>query len=218
MRRLVVVGVLVILVLVFGVGQLVLPGLAANRLRDQLSANGQVRSVSVSAFPAIKLLWHHADKVVISLGDYRLAPSRLGSKLGQASDVGSLNASAAEFQTGLLTLRNASLVKHGNELSAHATVTEADLRSALPILQSVTPVSSSDGQITLQGTASLFGVSATVDAAVRPQDGNLIVAPNVPFGALATLTVFSDPHISVQSVSATPVPGGFNVQGTAQLH
>jgi hypothetical protein len=217
MRRLVA-GVVILVVLVLVVGQIVLPGVAASRLRDQLAANGQVRSVKVSAFPAIKLLWHHADKVVISLGDYRLPSVSLGPKLGQTSDVGSLTATATEFQTGLLTLRNATLVKRGNELSASATVTDADLRTAVPILDSVTPVASSDGQITLQGTASLFGVTATVDAGVHAQDGALVVSPNVPFGALATTTVFSDPHISVQSVAAEAAPGGFSVRGTAQLH
>ena len=87
---------------------------------------------------------------------------------------------------------------------------EADLRAALPILTSVTPVASSDGRLTLRGTATLFGLSATVDATVSAQDGKLVVVPDVPFGGLATITVFSDPRIQVQGVSASPVPGGFH--------
>jgi len=218
MRRLAAAALVVLAVMVLVVAQLVLPGIAAQRLRDQLAQNGQVRSVQVHAFPAIELLWHHADRVSISLGDYRLPPSGLGAKLGQSADVGSLTASAAEFQTGLLTLRDATLVKRRDELSARATVTEADLRTALPILDSVTPVASGGGRLTLRGTASLFGVTATVNATVSPENGNLVVSPNVPFGGLATTTVFSDPHISVQSVAASPAPGGFSVSGTARLH
>ncbi len=206
------------MVVVLGVAQLVLPGIAAQRLRDQLGRNGQVRSVHVHAFPAIQLLWHRADRVEISLGDYRLASAGLAAKLGQTADVGSLTASATRFQTGLLTLRDATLITRGSELSATATVTEADLRSALPILDSVTPVASGGGRLTLRGTASLFGVSAAVDVTVSPQSGNLVVVPNLPLGGLATTTIFSDPHISVQSVAATPIPGGFSVRGTARLH
>lgn len=62
MRRLAVLGVvaLVVAVVVLGVAQLVLPGIAAQRIRSQLDRYGHVRSVSVSAFPAIELLWHRA--------------------------------------------------------------------------------------------------------------------------------------------------------------
>jgi hypothetical protein len=217
MRRLVILAAVVIVVLVFGVGQLVLPGIAAQRVRDQLAHSGDVRSVSVHAFPAIELLWHHADRVVISMGSYRSTSGKLGSSLGQSSDVGSLQGSASEVSVGLLALRNASLAKSGNQLFGRATVTDADLRAALPILQSVTLVGSENGAVTFQGTATLFGVSATVQATARAQNGQLVVTPNVPLGGLATITVFSDPHVSVQSVSATAVPGGFSMTATGVL-
>jgi LmeA-like phospholipid-binding len=218
MRRLVALTVVVLVVVVLGVAQLVLPAIATQRLRDQLARSGQVLEVQVHAFPAIELLWHHADSVVIALGRYRSDPGRLGSTLDQSSSVGSLRASVRELDTGLLTLRDATLVKRGNQLTASATVTEADLRAALPILQSVTPVASGDGQLTLQGTATLFGVTASVDATVRAQDGQLVVSPDVPFGGLATITAFSNPHVGVESIGASPAPSGFLVRGTAVLH
>jgi hypothetical protein len=55
----------------------------------------------------------------------------------------------------------------------------------------------------------VLGVGATIDATVQPQDGSLVVSPDVPFGGLATITLFSNPKIAVTGVSATPVPGGF---------
>jgi hypothetical protein len=76
-------------------------------------------------------------------------------------------------------------------------------------LGSVQPVASADGALTLRGTATVLGVGATVDATVRPQNGALVVSPDVPFGGLATLTLFSNPKIAVTGVSATPVAGGF---------
>jgi hypothetical protein len=208
------VGVVVVLLIV---AQLVLPGIAAQRLRDRLSQSGHVLSVQVSAFPAIELLWHQADKVVIRMQQYRSNPGHLGSLLGEAGNVGSLDASATEFQSGLLTLRDASLRKRGDQLTGTAEVTEADLRSSLPILDSVQPVASGGGQLTLRGTASVLGVTASVDATVRAVNGELVVQPDVPFGSLATLTVFANPHLAVEDLAATPTADGFTVSATGQL-
>jgi hypothetical protein len=218
MRRLAALVLVAIVIVVLGVAQLVLPGIAAQRLRAQLARSGQVLDVEVDAFPAIELLWHHADTVVVRLGRYRVPPAELGAKLGQSGDVGTLRASARVLDAGLLSFHDATLVKRGNRLSAAASLTEADLRSALPILRSVTPVASGDGRLTLRGTATLLGVTASVDATVSAQDGSLVVAPDVPFGGLATVTVFSDPRVRVQSVSAAPTSTGFSVRATGVLH
>ncbi|MGI9183852.1 MAG: hypothetical protein ACR2GZ_02640 [Solirubrobacteraceae bacterium] len=218
MRRLVGLGVVALIVVVLAVAQLVLPGLAAQRLRDQLARSGRVLSVAVDAFPAVELLWRQADHVAISLGRYRSSPQGLARLLNQAGQVNTLSASARELDTGLLTLRDTSLVKRGDRLTGSAQVTEADLRAALPILQSVTPVTSSGGALTLQGTATLFGVTATVQATVSEQGGDLVVTPNVPLGGLATVRVFSDPRLEVQSLSATPTATGFRVTAAGRLH
>jgi hypothetical protein len=216
-RRLAVLSAAALVVVLLVVGQLVLPGVAAQRLRDRLSRSGRVLEVQVDAFPAIKLLWHHADTVVVRMATYRAAPSQLPDTLAQAADVGTLRASAQLFQDGLLTLHDAALVKHGSALRGAATVTQEDLRTALPILTSVTPIASGDGRLVLRGTATLFGLAATVDATVSAENGKLMVTPDVPFGGLATVTVFSDPRIRVTGVGASAVPGGFRVRGTAVL-
>jgi hypothetical protein len=217
MRRLAALALVLLVVILLAVAQLVLPGIAARSIRDRLAHSGQVLAVQVSAFPAIELLWHHADSVVVRLGRYRSPPPQLAGTVSQAADVGSLTASVAELDTGLLTLRDATLRKRGSELIGTAEVTEADLRSALPILQSVRPVASGAGRLTLQGTATLFGVSATVDADVRAQNGAIVVAPDVPFGGFATVQAFSDPRIQVQSIGARPTAAGFSVFATGQL-
>jgi hypothetical protein len=218
MRRialLIVAPVVVIVLLV--VAQLVLPGIAEQSLHDRLARSGRVIKVEVDAFPAIELLWHQADRVVVRMATYTSTAHALSATVAQVADVGSLDASATEFRSGLLTLRDATLRKRGSVLSGSASVTEADLRAALPILDSVQPVSSSGGRLTLQGTATLLGVSATVDATVRPQNGALVVSPDVPLGGLATITLFSNPAVQVQSVAANPSPGGFAVSARAQV-
>jgi DUF2993 family protein len=216
MRRIMIAGVLLLVLLVLVVAQLVLPGIAAQRLRDRLAHSGKVLEVKVDAFPAIELLWHQADHVVIRMANYRSSASALSNTVGQVADTGSLDASASELDTGLLTLRDATLQKRGNELTGRATVTEADLRSSLPVLDSVAPVASSGAQLTLQGTATVLGVTATVDATVRALNGALVVTPDVPFGGLATITLFSSPAIAVQGITATPAPGGFELTADAR--
>jgi hypothetical protein len=164
-----------------------------------------VLEVKVEAFPAIELLWHQADRVVVRMARYHSTPGHLGSALAQTSDTGSLYASVRQLQTGLLTLSNAMLTKRGNELAGSASVSEADLRSAIPFIQGVTPVASGDGKLVLRGTA--FGITA--DATLMAVNGKLVVQPNVPILNFFTLTVFSDPHLAVQGVAARPTRGGF---------
>jgi hypothetical protein len=210
-------GVIGVVLVALVVAQLVLPGIAESRLRDQLSRSGTVLSVKVSAFPAIELLWGQADSVVVRMGRYEAGASQIGSKLGGAANVGTLDVAAQEVRSGLLTVRDARLRKQGDELIGTAVVRQADLRAAVPFLDDVQPVASSGGQLVLRGRASLLGLNATVDAVVAARDGALVVAPNVPFGGIAMITLLNDPHVRVESVSAASVPRGFSVEARARL-
>jgi hypothetical protein len=200
-----------------GVAQLALPGIAAQRLRDRLARSGQVLQVEVDAFPAIELLWDQADHVTVRLGTYAPQPGHLFSLLGELGQVGTVDASASQLRSGPLILEHARLSKRGDRVTGSATITEANLRAAVPFLQSVVPIASAAGQLTLQGTASAFGLSATLDATLAARNGDLVVSPNVPFGGLATVTVFASPALAVQSVSAAPAPGGFALTAYARL-
>lgn len=219
MRRLAFLGgsVLVIVLVILVIPQLMLPGIAAGQLRDRLGRSGSVLKVEVDAFPAIELLWHQADRVVVRMASYSASSAKLSRMVGQVTDAGTLDASATRLVAGLLTLRDARLRKRGNELTASATVTESDLRASFPVLDGVQPVGSSGGELTLRGTATVFGVTATADATVRPQDGALVVSPDVPFGGLATITLFSNPAIAVDGVAASPSPAGFTLIAQGHL-
>jgi hypothetical protein len=215
MRRMIALAIgLALLVILLLIPQLILPGIAADRLRDRLSKSGKVLDVQVSAFPAIQLLWNSADRVVVRLKSYHSNPGPLASLLNQASEVGSLDASAGELDTGLITLHNASLRKRGNGLTGSATVTAADLRSALGgTIQGLQPVASGGGQLTLQGTV----VGVTADATLRAENGALVVQPDVPILNFFTLTVFNDPRIDIQGVGAADAPDGFSVSAYGRL-
>jgi hypothetical protein len=190
--------------------QLVLPGIAAARLRSMLSRSGPVRSVSVSAWPAVELLWHHADSVTISMRSWSAGSGRLDGQLGRLGEVGTLRASIGVVRVGALTVHRASLFMNEGDILGRGTVREADLRRAVPFLRSVVPVASSGGRLVLRGTASVLGlIGGSVDATVQARGGKLIVSPDVPLGGLATITVFSARAVRVVGVSAVPAPGGF---------
>ncbi|MFL5824841.1 MAG: hypothetical protein ACJ764_15525 [Solirubrobacteraceae bacterium] len=206
---------LVLLLLV--VAQLVLPSLAASSLRDRLSKSGRVLSVQVDAFPAITLLWHQADRVVVRMASYRSSTRQLSDLLSKVGDTDELDASVGVMSTGLLTVHRATLHKRGSELTARATVTEGDLRAAVPFLVGVVPVASGGGQLVLRGTANVLGITVSADATVLARDGELLLVPDVPFGTLATIKLFSNPALSVQAVSASPVSSGFALSMHARL-
>jgi hypothetical protein len=214
MRRIVIAAAaLGVVLLVLVISQLVLPGIAADSLRDRLSKSGKVIDVEVSAFPAIELLWHQADKVVVRMASYHSNPGHLSSLLDEAKDAGTIDASANQLNAGFVTLQNARLKKRGNELTGTATVDAAALRSAIPGVQSLQPVASGNGQLTFQGT--VLGVTA--DATLSAQDGKLVVQPDIPLLSILTLTVFNDPHVYVEGVAATDAPGGFALSARARL-
>jgi hypothetical protein len=221
MRWLLALGATVIVVLLLElVAQLALPGIAADHIRDQLQKNGRVLDVEVSAFPALELLFHQADSVTVKMASYQARNSRLSSLLNESGDVGTLHASVGVFTDGLLTLHNATLTKRGNTLVGSAQVLDSDLTHAIPLIKSVTPVASSNGTLTLEGTANLpFVGDITVPFVVQVQNGELLAAPDIPVvGSLATLRLYSNPHVRIDSVSARRTPGGFGVTATGTLH
>lgn len=200
------VGAAVVAVLIGG--QLAVPPIATTVLRHRLAKDGRVISVRLSAFPWMKLLWQHADRATVRMADYNAPPAKIAQLLQETEGVGTLEISIGVIRTGLLTLHDVSFSKHGDEMTGAAQLDLRDLQAALPIVHSLTPVENSDGQLVLRGTAGILGVNASVDLAVTATDGKLVVAPTGFFGAFATVTVFDDPQIHVQSVSATAVSGG----------
>jgi len=201
-------------VVVLVVLQLVLPGIVARQLRDRFSRSGKVISVQVDAFPAIELLWHHADRVDVHLASYRASTGGLGKQLDQTAEVGTVDVTVEDLNLGLVTLRDATLRKRGDVLSGRATLTEADLGAALPPGLDGPPVAWGEGKLALLAAAR--GLSA--DATLNAHDGELTIAPDLPLlGGLLTLTVFDDPHVDVQGVGASSVSGGFSVFANARL-
>lgn len=205
------------LVVVLVAAQLALPPIAENRLRDRLERSGTVETVDISAFPAFKLLWHRADDVTVRMGRLRTGAGNLADLLASTGDADDVDASAGEQRILNLRLLDSRLRKRGDELALAATVTDADLQAALPPGFDVRPVATGDGALVFEGTADLFGRRFTGQATVAVRDGSLRLEPNIPFGGLLSLTLFSDPRIEVLDVGGRRGAAGFTLTARARL-
>ncbi|HVS29256.1 MAG TPA: hypothetical protein VHE14_06865 [Solirubrobacteraceae bacterium] len=217
MRRVVTIVGATILVLAI-VSQFVLPAVVEQRLRDRLhgAARGHLH-VEVEAFPAIELLFDHADRVTVSMDRYDSMRSRLEKLIGATARADRVDARVGELHAQLLTLRHVTLRKRGRELEARALVTRAAIRDALPSFVTVEPVASGGGQLVLGASVTLFGLRAAVNAHVLPLNGALVLVPDVPFGSFVSLTIFSNRRVFVEGVDARPAPGGFAVSARARF-
>jgi hypothetical protein len=198
--------------------QLVLPPIAERRVRDSLAKRGHVASVQISAFPALKLLFGHADSVTVRMQDLQANVGESGDLLARAKATGKLDVHIDRVTLGPLALSDVALRKRGSELTASAATTQAQLRASLPPGLDVQPIASGNGELLLRASASLFGVGLAANAALEARDGRLIVQPvGIPFGSLVTLTVFADQRIEVQGVGASPASGGYVLNAQAKL-
>ncbi len=197
-------GIVAVLVL----AQLLLPGLAARIARDQLGKYGTVRSVSLRAFPAIELLWGHAQSASVRAGDLHISASQFDGLLPRMSGIDRIDMTAESFQMGPLKLRHVSTQKRGQELYTRGTIEQSDLRRALPAGVEVHFVEGAGGTVEVRVGGSLFGIGASVLAILSAQEGKLVAKPQgFPFAGLTRITLFSDPHLFVQAVSLRAQPG-----------
>jgi hypothetical protein len=206
-RRTIALAVLALTVaLVLGLAQLLLPGVAEQRLRSDLARFGSVRLVHIESVPAIKLLWHRADRVVVAIDSYRSGSSghsSLADFLSRTRDTGRLDVSVGTLQAQLVTLHEVRLHKEGDVLVGQARLTQHDLSAALPTFLDLRPVSASENGIVAQVSASILGRRVEVRIAVLADSGRVVVRPEgLPFGSLATITVFGDPRVYVESLGA----------------
>jgi hypothetical protein len=216
--------VLAAIVLALVLAQVFLPGIAASRVRSRVEKYGTVRSVSVKAWPAVKLLWGHADSARVSAGSLRLSPAQTAKLLGEAHAVKRMSLTAESLTEGPLRLRDASIQKHGNALAAEASVSRADVSAALGEGIEVSLLSSGGGQVKVSASGGLFGVSATIEAMVKAQDGELVVQPVGFLLEDLKLTLLDNPRVYVEGVGARAVAGpsgaaaGYRLSIWASLH
>lgn len=201
LMRFTLLGLAILSVIVFGVGQLVLPALAAARIRETLLAHAEGVSVSVSAFPAVMLLFGQADSVVVHVHAMRAAGhGDLDALLERVQGAEDLTATVEEMNVLGLEVQDVSLRKRGSEAVASAVVTRGAIAAALPA--DITLSGRQEGQSTLQltATAHIFGHAISPSARLEVGSGALQIAPAIPVIGFLRLTVFSDPLVSLDGI------------------
>jgi hypothetical protein len=125
-----IVGAAVLLLLV--VSQLVLPGLGEKAIRDRLTANGGVATVSISAFPAARLLWGDGDSLRIDGDGLNLSIDTNGDPqvLDALDSFGDVEIVLNDIEAGPFKVDSFVLARHGNgpySLRAQTSTSAADL-------------------------------------------------------------------------------------------
>lgn len=189
--------------LVVVLAQLLLPRIAASRIASRVGRYGKVESVSVSAWPAVKLLWGRADSVDVRARSLSLTPAQAAALLWEARGTAKVDASAETVQLESLRLSGAHLEKHGSALRAQATVSEADVKAALPSGFAVRLLRSEGGEVEVKATGGMFGVGASVNAVALASEGKLVAHPVGFLLEALQLTLFSEPHVYVEGVGAS---------------
>jgi len=200
--------------------QLVLPHIAASRISSRVGRYGHVEHVSVSAWPAVKLLWGDADSVDVRAGSLALSPSQAAALLWEGRGADHIDVSAEAVRVGSLALTSAVLRKRGAQLSAHARASRAAVRAALGPGVGVGLLGSEGGRVRVAASGNLFGVGATVAAVAEGEQGKLVVHPTAPLLDAFRLTLFSDRHVHVVGVAASEdgaTPPGYVLGMTALL-
>ena len=185
--------------------QLFLPRIAASRISSRVARYGSVESVHVEAWPAVELLWGHADSVRVSARRLALTPAQTGlaGRAGERRARGSPRA-RRRCAEGQLRLTDVRLRKRGSALSGDAHLAAADVAAALPAGVSVSLLGSGRGP----------GARARRRRAVRRRAARSTRSPRAERGALVAasrrrrssepcaLTLFSDPRVDVAGVGA----------------
>ncbi len=200
------------------IAQIVLPRIAASRISSRVGRYGHVEHVSVSAFPAIELLWGDADSVDVEAGSLALSP---GAGRGAALGRPRRRAHRRQREVGARRLARSSPARccasAARGLSAHAHASAAAVRGALGPGVGVRLLGSEGGRVRVAATGSLFGVGATVAAVAESESGKLVVHPEGLLLEGFRLTLFHDPHVHVIGVAARQDGSGYVLGMTALL-
>jgi len=199
--------VVAVIVIVVVLAQLLAPGIAARVVRKRIEKHGTVESVKVKAWPAVKLAWGDADEVQVKAGRLQVSPEQTVALLKEAAGVEKLETTAESVEMGGLRLTDTRLRKHGSALRAEGVVSEADVKRALPEGVTVTLVRSGGGTVGVRATGGLFGVSASVEAVAKAEDGKLVARPTEPLLDQLKLTLFENPSVYVEGVEARALGG-----------
>ena len=197
--------------LAYVLGQMLLPGIAADRIRDSLETHATGVRVSVTADPALELLLGHADAATVHIdqlypGQNHRSVHDLFARIGETTD---LDAYVREAFVSGLAIDDIHLTKRGSRLAGSATVTAAALDAALPLHLRVAEANPNASTLLLSARVDIFGHKLGGTASVKVERGQLVIAAANPLLAFLHATIFDDAHVRVETISAHAFDGGY---------
>lgn len=190
-----------VLIVLLVVAQLVLPGIAERRVRDELARIGTPSDVEVSSFPAVKLLLGQVDSLSARLESSEASADEVADLIASTEEIDRLRVSTDRIELSGLELRDAMLAKDDERLRAEASLTRQDLLALLPAGSELRSIGSEGGELLLDGSFSALGFQFSGVARASPSDGAIVLAPEGVAG-LARLTVFSDDRLRIEALDA----------------
>lgn len=163
-----------------------------------------ISHVPMTEPPLAEALTKAAEQAKLTNGD-------LGALIDQAQRTDRLDERLPELTRDGVTLRDVVLHKDGEAAFAEATVDADELAEYLPegVNLRYDPKAGGEG-IVFKGTTTVLGVKVPVTARVTAEDGAVVVNPEgLPIGRT---TLFSDPRLRVERLSAKPARGGLRVR------
>jgi hypothetical protein len=110
LRRLVIVAL--VLLALLGISQLVIPPIVENRVEDRLTAAGGSADVSMSAFPAVRLLFGDGSRIAVSGHDLDLtSESASGDVLSKLDGYDRVAVNLDDLRVGPFTLATFDLTR-----------------------------------------------------------------------------------------------------------
>jgi hypothetical protein len=211
-------GVAGIVLVLLVAAQLILPRIAEHVARERAGRYGTVLGVHVSAFPAVQLLWEHAQSASLRYGSASMSQQQAVDQLVQARGIDRLDVTAASLQVGMVRLEDVVMHKRGDAVAVVGTVGEGSLRASLPAGMELQGATVAGGSLEVRAGAEVFGARVSVQTRVMVAEGAIVVEPQgLPLGGLARVTVFSDPRLNVEGLTFAPVAGGREATWRASL-
>jgi hypothetical protein len=163
-----------------------------------------VAHVRMAEPPLADVLGKAAEQAQLTNGD-------LGALLERVARTDRLDERLPTLTRRDVTLRDVVLHKDGARASAEATLDLKEVAEYLPqgLDLHYDPKAGGDG-IVFRGSTTLLGVRVPITARALAEDGAVVVSPEgLPIGKT---TLFSDPRVRVERLSAKPVRGGLRVR------
>jgi hypothetical protein len=184
---------LAVLVALAAVSQLVIPPLAENRIESRLTDAGGSADVSLSAFPAARLLFDHGEEVSVSGSGLDLALDQQANVFDDLDGFDEVDISIDRFRAGPFQVRAFELTRHGSAATYHF-VTRGNTTAGAIASYGASRLGLVGGPLLGAIAAGVTGnrpIPFDLDMLLRSEDGRVVVVSGggtiagIPAGLLA---------------------------------